>query len=975
MNSKRPWADGSKANIYTKKLYKIRTKSLSLRGFEIIYTDFMKKIMLLIAVLFSTAALFGQTQLPNDPEVRTGRLDNGLTYYIKHNDKPAQRAEFYLATNVGAIQETPDQDGLAHFLEHMCFNGTKNLPGKTMLEYLQKIGAEFGRNINASTGVEQTTYMLNNIPVVREGIVDTCLLIMHDYSHYVTCDPAEIDAERGVILEERRTRRTADWRMHEKSLPYYFGDSKYATCTLIGSEENLKTFKPESLTNFYHTWYRPDLQAVIVVGDVDIDQIENKIKTLFSDIPAQENPQPKAVIEIPGNTEPVVGIITDPEASSTTLTVMWKHKTMPEELNSTDLGFTMDYIKDIIYFVMNERFNDITSRPDAPFLNASFGVAGLCETCEVAMGSISCRDGESIEAFKAYMTEIEKMKLYGFSEDEINRAKENLLSYYESQAKSADSRKNADFVQSYISNFFDNYPYMEPETEFEIAKAISGQIPAEIINQFAEKLITDENMIILYKAPEKDGLVQPVETDFTNALEEVKNSEIQANETKSYDIPLLDPASLKGSPVKKEKTTIYGATEWTLKNGLKVVVLPTEYEKDQVMMQLYMDGGRSLIETEDLPSFEDNIFGVFQQNSGLAGFSGADLPKILAGKNVSASAYIGALSHGIGVSSSPKDLETAFQLLYLTFMEPRFDESEFETGMAQLRALLPNVENQPSFKLQKEMNKVLYDGNPRRFIISEEVLDKANLATIERVYTSLFDNIAGATLVIIGNVDPDTLKPLVEKYAGSLPKGKKAHEWIDRHEDMVKGKVEDHFNVRMETPKSTVFQVYSSYIPYSIHKQVMMDAAQYIMDMIYVATLREEEGGTYGASISFVLQDKPKDKAMIQVFFDTNPESADKLRKAAVDGLMKLMNEGPTEEQLTMTVENFKKNLPESRIKNSYWLSNLKYYYEHGTDFDKEYEAAIADINAENVKAAVKEIVEQGNFIEIMMSPEATTAE
>ena len=397
----------------------------------------MKKIFLFAALLFSAAAAFAQmpapTQLPNDPAVRKGQLENGLTYYIRHNDKPAQRAEFYLATNVGAIQETPDQDGLAHFLEHMCFNGTKNLPGKTMLDYLQKIGAEFGRNVNASTGVEQTTYMLNNIPVVREGIVDTCLLIMHDYSHYVTCDPAEIDAERGVIIEERRTRRTADWRMHEKSLPYYYGDSKYATCTLIGSQENLENFKPESLWNFYHTWYRPDLQAVIVVGDVDVDQIEAKIKKLFSDIPAAENPVPKEVHRIPGNVEPVVGIITDPEATNTKIEVMWKGEPLPEELNSTDIGFTMETVKFLIGTIMSERFNDITARPDAPFLNASLGIGGICETCEVVMGRISCRNGEGISSFKAYMTEVEKMKRYGFSDDEVNRAKENLLSYYEMQ--------------------------------------------------------------------------------------------------------------------------------------------------------------------------------------------------------------------------------------------------------------------------------------------------------------------------------------------------------------------------------------------------------------------------------------------------------------------------------------------------------------------------------------------------------------
>ena len=328
----------------------------------------MKRIFTFIAVLFSAVLVFAQgpqiQQLPDDPAVRKGKLDNGLTYYIRHNDKPEGRAEFYLATNVGAIQETPDQDGLAHFLEHMCFNGTKNFPDKALLEYLQSIGAEFGRNINAATGVEQTTYMLNNIPVSRTGIVDTCLLIMHDYSHFVTCDPIEIDKERGVIIEEKRSRNNASWRMREKSLPYYFGDSKYATCTLIGSQENLENFKPESLVSFYRTWYRPDLQAVIVVGDIDVDYVENKIKDLFGDIPAVENPTPKVMPVIPDNREPAVGIITDPEASITSIEMLWKRPARPEELNSTDAGMFLDLLNTYIAVIMYERFSDITSQPD-----------------------------------------------------------------------------------------------------------------------------------------------------------------------------------------------------------------------------------------------------------------------------------------------------------------------------------------------------------------------------------------------------------------------------------------------------------------------------------------------------------------------------------------------------------------------------------------------------------------------------------
>ena len=317
----------------------------------------MKRLFIIVSAMllaFSSNAGAQQVeQLPNDPAVRKGTLENGMTYYIMHNANPEGRAEFYLATNVGAIQETPDQDGLAHFLEHMCFNGTKNFPEKGILNYLQSIGASFGGNVNASTGVEQTVYMLTNIPLVRETVVDSCILIMHDYSHFVTCDPEEIDKERGVILEERRSRRNASWRMHEKSLPLYYGDSKYASCTIIGSQENLSTFKPESLTNFYHTWYRPDLQALIVVGDIDVDQVESKIRSIFADIPAVTNPKPKDVITIPGNKEPMIGIITDPEAMGTSMEVFWKGEPLPEEYNNTIIGKMTDLIKNIIASVMS----------------------------------------------------------------------------------------------------------------------------------------------------------------------------------------------------------------------------------------------------------------------------------------------------------------------------------------------------------------------------------------------------------------------------------------------------------------------------------------------------------------------------------------------------------------------------------------------------------------------------------------------
>ena len=935
----------------------------------------MKKL-LLTAVALATFIVTASAQelqvLPNDPSVKVGKLENGMTYYIRHNDKPEKRAEFYLATNVGAIQETPDQDGLAHFLEHMCFNGTKNFPGKTLLNWLESIGAQFGANINASTGVEQTQYMLNNIPLVRESVVDTCLLIMHDYSHFVSCDPEEIDAERGVILEERRTRRNASWRIREKSYPYYFGDSKYATTSIIGSQENLQTFKPQSLLDFYHTWYRPDLQALIVVGDVDVDQVEAKIKTIFADIPAVENPTPKAVITVPGNVEPMVGIITDPEASSTSIELIWKHEARPLMLNNTVQGLMIDLIQSVVGGVMQERFSDIVSRPGAPFIDAYLSIGSACTTLDMAMGQVSVKEGEVLSGLKAYMTEIEKMKRFGFTEAEIDRAKVEIVSSYESNAKRADSRKNSELVPELINNFFLNYSYMEPQQEYQLVQALLEQIPAELINEFAKSLITEENLVLLYKAPEKEGLVHPTESQLLEVVESVENMEIQAPESEEIAAELLDSSALKGSKVKKSKNILYGATQWELKNGVKVILLPTEYEKDRIMFQIVKDGGFSLVEDEDLVSFESNLYSMYSNLNGVSSFNGTTLSKMLAGKKVSVSPSIGSLSSSISGSSTVKDFETALQLMYLYYTDPRFDEDAFANAVSSLNALLPNVMNQPEYQLQKQLYKTLYNDNPRNVFVDETTVSRASLATIERVTRSLYSDAAGATMYIVGNFDIDAVKPLVEKYVGSLPKGKKATHWVDRNVDLSKDNKVNDFKVDMQTPKSTVLQVLRSDIPYTRAASVAASALNYILDMIYVETLREEEGGTYGASVSVSLSRRPKEVGVLEVYFDTNPSSADKLREIALEGIRKIAENGPSEEQFNKTIKNLEKNIPERKITNSYWMSALTNWVDFGEDMVEEYEAAVKALTPADIQALASSFVNESNKIEIVMRPGKT---
>ena len=938
----------------------------------------MKRFIMTLAVLaLGVSALFAQPMqsLPNDPAVRIGKLENGLTYYIRHNEKPAGRAEFYLATDVGAIQETPDQDGLAHFLEHMCFNGTKNFPEKKLLDWLQSIGASFGGNVNAATGVEQTTYMLNNIPLTRPSIIDSCILIMHDYSHFVLNDPAEIDKERGVIVEERRARRNAQWRLHEKSLPYYYGNTKYAECTLIGSQENLLNFKPESLVNFYQKWYRPDMQALIVVGDVDIDYVEGKIKEIFADIPKPEGVAVKEIFPFEEFSEPRIGILTDPEATNVTLEVLWEMEADPEEYNNTIQMFVFNILKDVISHVAEERFNDITAKADAPFLSANFGVGNLNEFMDVAFGMIASKEGEAQTALKAFLTEIEKLRRFGITDGEFDRAKDDILKGYESAANKADTRQNSQLVYPLINNFFDNEPFMEPSQAHELAKMVFAQaLNAQMVNQIIPEMIKGHNnLVIIYKGPEKEGLVNPTVEEFKSILEEVRNSEIQPNEKEDIPESFLDPATLKGSKAGKESKDELGSSLYTLKNGVKVILYPNDIQKDRVSINLSKDGGESLIPTEDLASFDSSIFGLFLNNSGVSEFSGKTVSKMLAGKEIHIEPFIHDLRHGIRGTSGTKEIETALQLVYLYFTQPRFDQEEYNQGVKMLEAYLPNFINQPNYKLQEHLYKTLYGDNPRERLLNLDILHEANLATIEKNYRKLFADAAGATLQISGDFDVATVLPLVEKYIGSIPAGKKATKFVDQHKDILPGSRLDDFSEDMETPKTTVISVYSAPIAFSQKTKAALSAVDYILDMRYVTSLREEEGGTYGAQTVAQIEFEPKNEALLQIYFDCRPSLADKLRQIAEKDLRSLANEGPTEEEFSMAKKNLAKKIPESRETISYWHGIVRDFHRYGFNADKDYEAAVEALTAEDIKAVLAELLAANNHVEVVMRPAKTS--
>ena len=632
-----------------------------------------------------------------------------------------------------------------------------------------------------------------------------------------------------------------------------------------------------------------------------------------------------------------------------------------------------EYLKAIISNIMYERFTDITSKPDSPYLSASFGFGDMIyEDIEAEMADVALKEDNILGGFKAFYTELERMKRFGFSDDEVNRAKTNILNICENAVKKAPTRKNPEFVRPILSNFFDNEPFMEPEAELQVVQQIFAGINAQVLSMLTPQLLAD-NLVIIYSGPEKAGIATPSEKDILDAMAEVKASEIKPMEGEEIASEFLNPALLKGAAVKKTGKTIYNATEWTLKNGVKVIVLPTEYTKDQILFNLSKEGGASLISDADIASFDDNIWGLWMNNAGVSGFTGTQVSKMLTGKTLSVTPYIDRLEHGIGGSSSVKDLETALQLVYLFYTDPRFDQDEYDNGINQITAVLPNLENQPNYKLQKELYKTLYK-TPRREMISAEKLAKASRATIEKNYRSLFADAAGATMVIVGDVDLNALKPLVEKYIGSLPKGKKATKWVDTHEDIIPGRIENVFAVDMQTPMSTVVQAWTAPLAYTAERQAALEAITYILDIRYTNSLREDEGGTYGASSQGMIQRRPTEQAIIQVVFACRPSLCDKLRSLAIDGIRDLAANGPTDDEVNSAVLNLKKNLPENRVSNSYWRSRIKDYLDYGQDGDAAREAAINSLTKESIQKFLQEILAADNLAEIVMKP-ANTAE
>jgi len=935
----------------------------------------------LFITLFSICAgsAFAQQKMPPipiDKDVRIGKLDNGLTYYIRKNTTREKLADFYIAQKVGSILEEPQQRGLAHFLEHMAFNGTKNFPGTEkglgVKEWCESVGIKFGVNLNAYTSMEQTVYNISNAPVTREGITDSCLFILHDWSNALLLTDKEIDKERGVIHEEWRSRNSAQQRFLEKSLPIIYAGTKYADCLPIGSMDVVDNFKYKSLRDYYGKWYRPDLQAIIIVGDIDVDAIEAKIKKIFSDIPKPVNPALRTYFPVPDNKEPIVVIEKDKEQTNMQILLFNKHDVYPDSLKNNMQYLFFDYAKNMIGNMLNARFEELVQSATPPFINGyayddNFYVS---KTKGAFTSIVSCKEDGAETALSSLLREIERAYRFGFTESEYARARAEYLRSLESEFNERNKKKNEDYVDQYVSNFTNNEPIPSIEDEYNLMNQIAPNIPVNMINNIMKSFIADSNQVVTVFGPDKQGLVYPTKDKILSILKDVKTEKITPYVDKVSNEPLISNMPKPGKIVSVKENTIYGTTTLKLSNGVKVVIKKTDYKADEIKMKGISLGGNSL-----MPDSE--IINIKELNSvvhlgGLGNFSEVNLQKALAGKKATASSFVSTNTEGINGSCSPKDLETMLQLTFLSFTAPRMDADAFTSFKTRTKASILNQEANPMTALNDSVTFGIYGNHPRAIRIKADMIDKVDYQKCMDLYKDRFKDASDFTFMFVGNVDLEKAKPLIEQYLGSLPSINRKENFKDTKMDMRKGIYTNVFKKKQETPKATVLALYNGKCKYTSENDIKMSMLSQILNIVYTEKVRESEGGTYGVNVYGNINKFPKEEYILQIYFQTDPAKKDKLTKIIFDEADNIANAGPSEVNLAKVKEYMLKKYKENQKENDYWLGNLDEYFYTGIDLNANYEAIVNKITAKDIQIFAKSLFDQKNQIEVTMtSPDA----
>lgn len=909
--------------------------------------------------------------VPLDPKVKFGTLPNGMKYYIRTNKLPEQRAEFYIVHNVGAILENDNQNGLAHFTEHMAFNGTTNFPKKALLDYLEAIGCKFGENVNAFTGMDVTCYNISSVPVTRDGIIDSCLLILHDWSNYISFDADEIESERGVIREEWRTRGGAQSRLRDKLNPVIYAGSKYATRNVIGDTAIINHFKHDDIYSFYHNWYRPDLQAVIIIGDFDVDQMEAKVKALMSTIPSVEDAKSKPFFDLPDNNEPLIGIATDAEATTTNVAVYIKHPSVPDK--AKNLGYLRaDILNTLINQMMNVRISDLLQKESAPCSRANTGYFNWVPAKDVFYASAVAKNNMALPSLELLLTESRRMQQYGFTQSELDRAKTNYLRAIQSQYAEREKLQNGDYIGDLFENFVSNEPACDIEYYQNFLKQEMPGISLAEINKLANGFVTPNNVVITVTAPEKTGVQVPTQAQLLEVFKKVQSLQVDGYQDKVVATTLIEQMPAKGSIIKEKKNKALDATEWTLSNGIKVVFKSTNFKEDQVMMQAVSPGGMSCVATDDI--LAARLMPDLANEMGLGNFSKSDLRKVMTGKRASAALALADDNDLLTGSASPIDMETMLQQVYLRFTQPRYDEEAYNAYMARVKTMIENKALNPSAAFYDSINVVTSGHSVRSKPVSLESLATVNLDKVKRIYSERFADPASFTFFFIGNIDSLTFKPLIETYLASLPSINKKEKYIDNGIRIPNGVVRIHFDKEMKTAKTSVFSQYSGAIKYTESEFVALNAIENILQLRYTESIREKEGGSYGVRVNVGYQDKPVKEAYIRLMFDTDPAKGDKMVTILHDEVIKLLNDGPSEQDLQKTKEFFLKEFADQQKENNFWLQVMTDNYIDHMDKTTHYTKMVNQLTAAEIKAFANKTFSQNQVIEIVMIPAKTDA-
>lgn len=933
-------------------------------------TKFNSLLLLMLAMLFAlpSAAQQKGEQLPVDPSITIGKLKNGITYYIRHNEKPDNLVNFYIAQKVGSIQEEESQRGLAHFLEHMCFNGTEHFPGKSLINYLEGIGVKFGADLNAYTSIDETVYNINNVPVGTPGAIDSCLWILRDWADGLTLAAEEIDKERGVIHEEWRGRNTAMMRMQERMLADIFPGSRYGKRLPIGIMEVVDNFPYQALRDYYEKWYRPDLQGIVVVGDIDVKEVEKKIKKIFGKIKKAKNPAERVYYPVDDNKEMIFSQQIDKEQQNYMLQLMYKH-----DVPSRDQRNTKEYIventkRSFAIGMLNSRFGEIMSKENPPFMRAGVGYSsfGVTQTKKAFTVMVQCKPEQIMEAIPMVFTEVERARRFGFTEPEFKRVKESMIAGMDSWYAERDKRTSDYYIQNCVRHFLDEVDMMAPEDEYKLSIEIINSLTLEEINKVIPSLHREDNRVAVSFAPEREGMTYPGKNDIEQLLSMVGNARIAPYEDNAVDAPLLENIPEGGKVVKSEEGK-WGSTIWTLSNGIKVILKPTDFQADKLSVAGYKVGG-----TNRYPDSEKVNIGMLSALSSIGGYGAFDatqLGKKLSGSTASANVSSGPYYDVISAGCSPKDAEEMFQLMYLKYTSPRKDEKAYESYTTRIRNNLKDRNLNPNTALNDTMVVAMYGNHPRVQPFVAADVDKVNYDRVLELYKDRTSDATGYMFFIVGNIDLDAIKPLVERYIGALPCNGRVEKIEKTTVETRKGIYRNNFKNKMENPTGTENIIYTGKIEPSLKNRLVMSFLNQVLNIVYTEEVREKEGGTYGVGVRGSISKLPEGEFTLMVNFKMAPERREELAAIVTREFEKLAAEGPVAEQVEKVRSYMLKSFEESQKKNAAWMNWLYNNYFENEDSHTGYEELVKSITAEDIRLLAKYILDQGNFIEVSMTP------